>query len=212
MKSIARKLTAVVLVAAIAIVSVFAFAACGTPKATGVYLSPAQLSYANMRPTYNYYMTTFTQQELTLYEDNTYCLIVSSSMFSALELPAEGNAAKGNERDNSITKYYGTFTSEPNALDEDLMDVTLATPTHIVVAYDGSYYLDTDNWNDDMGRQVVPGTIDTSTGQVVKDPDATPWTAEQYLADAAFNEAKAQLNVKQYSFDFIDLTFPENDA
>ena len=62
MKSIARKLTAVVLVAAIAIVSVFAFAACGTPKATGVYLSPAQLSYVNMRPKYNYYMTTFTQQ------------------------------------------------------------------------------------------------------------------------------------------------------
>ena len=55
-----------------------------------------------------------------------------------------GVAPKGNERDNSITKYYGTYTSVPNDLDEDLLDVTLAAPTRIIVAYDGQYYLDSD--------------------------------------------------------------------
>lgn len=41
-------------------------------KVTGVYLSPANLSYQNMRPQYNYYLTTFTQQEITLMDNNTY--------------------------------------------------------------------------------------------------------------------------------------------
>ena len=58
-------------------------AAAKEAKTTGIYLSPAQLSYSNMRPQYNYYLTTFTQQELTLMDDNTFCLIVSSSCFSA---------------------------------------------------------------------------------------------------------------------------------
>lgn len=213
MKSITKKIAALVLIAVAATACVLALTACGgEATVSGVYLSPARLSYANMRPTYNYYMTTFTQQEITLYEDGTYCFIVSSSMFSAVELPAEGNEAKGNERDNSITKYYGTYTSAPNDLDEDLLDVTLAVPTRIIVAYDGQYYLDTSNWNDDMGRQVTPGKIDTSTGQVIRDPDAEPWTAEQYLETAAFKETEVQLNIKQYSFAYTELEFHESES
>ena len=57
-------------------------AATKEAKTTGIYLSPAQLNYTNMRPQYNYYLTTFTQQELTLMDDNTFCLIISSSCFS----------------------------------------------------------------------------------------------------------------------------------
>lgn len=198
--------------AAVALCAVM-FTACGGSSAaiTGVYLSPAQLSYSNMRPGYNYYTTAFTQQELTLFDDNTYCFIVSSSLFSAVELPAEGQDAKGNERTNYITKYFGEYTSAVNDLDADLLDVTLAVPTRIVSAYDSSYYLDTDNWTDAMGSEVVPGTIDTSTGAIVKDPNATPWTAEQYLESAAFTETKVQLNTKQYSFEFVTLTFPESE-
>ena len=53
-----------------------------TPTLTGSYLSPAQLGYSNMRPTYNYYLTTFAFQNLETYSDNTYCLTLSSSTFS----------------------------------------------------------------------------------------------------------------------------------
>ena len=139
-------------------------AASGNAKTVGVYLSPAELSYSNMRPQYNYYLTTFTQQEITLLDDNTYVAIVSASTFSALELAESTNDAKGNERTNSIVKFYGTYTSQVNDLDEDLLDVVLSAPTRVVESYDQTYWLDTDNWNDDMGKKVVPPTgVDQTT-------------------------------------------------
>ncbi len=171
-------------------------------KITGIYLSPANLSYANMRPQYNYYLTTFTQQEITLMDDNTYCLVVSASTFSALELAESTNDAKGNERENSITKFYGTYTSQVNDLDEDLLDVTLAAPTRVVRSFDQSYWLDTDNWSDAMGKAVVPAEIDPSTGAANVDPNATPWTAQQYLESVAFPETSVQVNTTTSSFDF----------
>lgn len=155
-----------------------------------------------MRPQYNYYLTTFDQQEITLMDDNTYCLILSSACFSALELAESTNDAKGNERTNYITKFYGTYTSQVNDLDEDLLDVTLSAPTRVTRSQDQTYWLDTDNWNDDMGKAVIPAQIDPSTGAAVADPNATPWTAEQYLESVAYPETTVQLNTKTASFDF----------
>lgn len=203
----------------IALVLTLALAACllcgcGTTeeaKVTGIYLSPAKLSYQNMRPTYNYYLTTFAHQELTLNDDGTYCLIVSSSTFSALELAESTNDAKGNERTNSITKYYGNYTSKVNELDEDLLDITISAPTRIVMANDQTYWLDTDNWTDNMGKVVIPPKgIDTNTGAPIADTDAQPWTAEQYLASKAFADVTIQANQKTASFDFVELNFPKN--
>ncbi len=178
-------------------------AASGNAKTVGVYLSPAELSYSNMRPQYNYYLTTFTQQEITLLDDNTYVAIVSASTFSALELAESTNDAKGNERTNSIVKYYGTYTSQVNDLDEDLLDVVLSAPTRVVESYDQTYWLDTDNWNDDMGKKVVPPTgVDQNTGAPIYDPDAQPWTAAQFLESLSFTGASIQVNQKTASFDY----------
>jgi len=175
-------------------------------KTSGIYLSPAQLSYNNMRPTYNYYLTSFDQQELTLLDDGTYVLLVSSSTFSALELAESTNDAKGNERTNYITKYYGTYTSAVNDLDEDLLDVTLAAPTRIVKSYDQTYWLDTDNWTDAAGKAVIPATgVDPNTGAAIIDENAEPWTAAQYLESEAFAEMTVQVNQKTASMDFITL-------
>ena len=177
-------------------------AASGNAKTVGVYLSPAELSYSNMRPQYNYYLTTFTQQEITLLDDNTYVAIVSASTFSALELAESTNDAKGNERTNSIVKYYGTYTSQVNDLDEDLLDVVLSAPTRVVESYDQTYWLDTDNWNDNMGKKVVPPTgVDQNTGAAIYDPDAQPWTAAQFLESLSFTGASIQVNQKTASFD-----------
>lgn len=178
-------------------------AASGNAKTVGVYLSPAELSYSNMRPQYNYYLTTFTQQEITLLDDNTYVAIVSASTFSALELAESTNDAKGNERTNSIVKYYGTYTSQVNDLDEDLLDVVLSAPTRVVESYDQTYWLDTDNWNDNMGKKVVPPTgVDQNTGAPIYDPDAQPWTAAQFLESLSFTGASIQVNQKTASFDY----------
>ena len=202
MKKYAKRLAALALSA----LMVLALAACGggsaDGKTTGIYLTPGRLSYQNMRPQYNYYLTTFDQQELTLMDDETYCLVISSSCFSALELAESTNDAKGNERTNYIVKFYGTYTSQVNDLDEDLLDVTLSAPTRVVRSQDQTYWLDTDNWNDDMGKAVVPGTIDTTTGAAVADPNAEPWTAEQYLESVAYPETTIQVNTKTASFDF----------
>ena len=202
-----KKFMSIILAAAL---MVCVLAGCGGGssaggKITGVYLSPAQLSYQNMRPQYNYYMTTFTQQELTLMDDGTYCLIVSSSMFSALELAESTNDAKGNERTNYITKLYGTYTSQVNDLDDDLLDVTLSNPTRVVKSYDQTYWLDTDNWNDTMGKQVVPPTgYDPDTGAAIYDPDAKPVSAADYLATVVLSTTSIQVNQKTASFDFTD--------
>lgn len=189
------------------------FTACGAApeaKVTGMYLSPAKLSYANMRPQYNYYLTTFAHQELTILDDNTYCLIVSESTFSALELAESTNDAKGNERNNSVIKYYGTYTSKVNDLDEDLLDITISAPTRVVMTNDQTYWLDTDNWTEAMGKLVVPATgYDQTTGAPIYDENAEPWTAEQYLKSVAFSEVTIQANQKSFSFDFTELTFPE---
>ncbi len=202
MKKYAKRLAALALSA----LMVLALAACGGGsaggKTTGIYLTPGRLSYQNMRPQYNYYLTTFDQQELTLMDDDTYCLVISSSCFSALELAESTNDAKGNERTNYIVKFYGTYTSQVNDLDEDLLDVTLSAPTRVARSQDQTYWLDTDNWNDDMGKAVVPGTIDTTTGAAVADPNAEPWTAEQYLESVAYPETTIQVNTKTASFDF----------
>lgn len=198
-----KKLVTLFLTAAMAL----SLAACGGKadgKITGIYLSPAQLSYTNMRPEYNYYLTTFTQQEITLMDDNTYCLEVSAATFSALELSENTSDAKGNERENSITKFYGTYTSQVNDLDEDLLDVTLAAPTRVVRSFDQLYWADTDNWNDAMGKAVAPTQTDPNTGAPIVDENAQPWTAQQFLESVAFPETTVQVNVKTSSFDFTD--------
>ena len=198
------KLVTLFLAAAMAL----SLAACSSGKAagkiTGIYLSPAQLSYTNMRPEYNYYLTTFTQQEITLMDDNTYCLEVSAATFSALELSESTSDAKGNERENSITKFYGTYTSQVNDLDEDLLDVTLAAPTRVVRSFDQLYWADTDNWSEAMGKAVTPTQIDPNTGAPIVDENAQPWTAQQFLESVAFPETTVQVNVKTSSFDFTD--------
>lgn len=185
-----------------------AAAATKEAKTTGIYLSPAQLSYNNMRPQYNYYLTTFTQQELTLMDDNTFCLIISSSCFSALELAESTSDAKGNERTNYITKIYGECTSKTNDLDEDLLDVTLGKITRVVKSYDQTYYVDTANWNDTMGKAVQPPVgIDENTGAPIYDENAKPVTAEEYLATYTLAQTEIQVNNKLCSFDYTDFGF-----
>lgn len=204
-----NKKLALAVVIAMLMLSVCLAGCGGQAKTTGIFLSPSKMSYSNMRPTYNYYLTTFAHEEITLYEDGTYCLIISSSQFSALELSESTNDAKGNERANSIYKYYGKYTSAPNELDEDLLDVKLEKPTHIVLSNDQRYYLDTDNWTTDMGKRVIPPTgYDPSTGAPIVDENAKPLTATEYLATAAFEPITVQVNVNTASFDFTEF-FPK---
>ena len=84
--------------------------------------------------------------------------------------------------------------------------MTLAVPTRVVMSYDQAYWLDTDNWTDAMGKLVVPPTGYDDSGNPVRDPDAQPWTAQQYLESVAFPEITIQVNQKTASFDFTEFT------
>ena len=98
-----------------------------------------------------------------------------------------------------------------NDLDEDLLDVTISAPTRIVMSNDQTYWLDTDNWTEAMGKIVVPPAgVDMTTGAPIVDENAEPWTAEQYLASKAFADVTIQANQKTSSFDYVELNFPQN--
>ena len=194
------------LVLAAVMVAVMILACAGAAKSSGsalikgVYLSPAKADYSNMRPTYNFYLYNYTQSELTLYEDGTYMIIVSDATFSAVVLDESTNEHSENERTNAITKLFGTYTAAPNDLDDDLTDVTLAAPTRAIRSFDQQYWVDTDNWTDEMGKVVADKQAD-ETGAIVGYGD--PLTAAQYLAKIAFTGEKTiQVNEKLSSFDF----------
>lgn len=189
--------------------SVALLASCGgtaakEAKLVGSYISAAQLSYSNMRPTYNYYLTNYTFEVFDVYDDGTYCLTVSSSTFSALIIPETGNDAQGNERDNSLWKYYGTCTSEQDDLDPDTYVYTISAATRIVASTDAGYFVDTANWTDEMkekaadkqyeynaetGSQTVVGTKEYATG-------------EEYLAAKNIVSTTLTVNVGACSLDY----------
>jgi hypothetical protein len=184
------------------IMLVCVLASCGgakEAKIVGVYLSPATYAYSNMRPAYNFYLLNYAQSEITLYDDGTYMILVSDTTFSGVELSDSTNDATANERTNSMTKMFGTYTSKPNDLDEDLIDVTISAPTRVINKTDERTYLDTDNWTEDMGKSVAEKQLDES-GNVTGTGD--PLTAEQYLAQYAGTARTIQVNEKTDSMDF----------
>ncbi len=203
------KKTISLILAAILLMGVLS--ACGSSasaapaKVQNIFLSPAQLTYQNMRPEYNYYLTTYSMEELTLLDDGTYCLQLMSATFSALELAESTSDAKGNERMNQVVKLYGTFTSKPNEFDDYYLDVSLSAPTRAVVSYYQSYWLDTDNWTEQMGLKVRPASSYDENGNPVIDPNAPAVSAEDYLKTFSFTGADIQANQKSATFDYIDL-------
>lgn len=153
-------------------------------KLTAAFSSPAKMSYSNMRPNYNYYTTTFTFQTLELYSDNTAIFTISTSTFSAVVLPEEGSAATANERNNYLAKFYAPYTSKVDELDEDTVLYTLTAPTRMVVEYDSQYYIDTENWTDNMKEKSKDqkSEYDEATGQQKVTGETVYNTGAEYLA------------------------------
>lgn len=174
--------------------------ACGgSAKITASYTSPSELSYSNMRPNYNYYTVTFAFQTLEVYDDGSYVLMVSSSTYSAVILPEDGNDVKGNERANYIMKYYGTFTSKVHEYDKDTTIYTLSSPTRIVAAYDQLYFADSDNWKDEYNESA--GDRNPQTGEV------TPTTLDEWKTKNTFKQLDIDVDNLSYSFKYSQLDF-----
>lgn len=157
---------------------------------TGAYISPAVLQYQNSRPAYNYYLTTFSFETIQLYSDNTYCLTLDSSCYSGLVLPDSGNDATGSARESSVTRYYGTCTQKTNELDEDTLDVSLATPTRIVRNFNSNYYVDSENFHPVTGKGAYMNEV-------------TYETKEDFMKALAFKPVDVSVSKTAASFDFF---------
>ena len=185
--------------------------AASTPAAektlTNAFSSPAKITYNNFRPTYNYYLTTFSFETLEIYSDSTYAFSVSSSTFSAVILPEEGNAVQGNEKDNSLVTYYGSFSAEADALDEDLITYHLAKPTRMVGLRDAAYYYDTAAWNDTRKEKTAEVTYEYNpdTQQQVETGSKEYATGEEYLNAKAFASLDLEATLSTASIVFTAL-------
>lgn len=177
-------------------------------KVTNAFLTQAKMTYNNMRPQYNYYLTTFSFQELELYSDNTYKLSISSSTFTAIELPVEGNAAKGNENANSLMSYMGKFTSKVDDLDDKTLIVTFEAPTRIFGTADDNGFIDTDNWTPTMKEHwsdKVMGINEEGTGTVVKSETKYD-TGAAYLAARTITIKSTYASTDTGIMEWVDVT------
>lgn len=168
-----------------------------TQGLVAAYLTPAKFFYQNMRPNFNYYITSFTQQQLLVYSDNTYEMNVFSSQFSGLILPEEGSNASGSERVNYVQKFNGDCTSQTDDLDEDSLDISLSAPERARIYFNSLYYLDTENWTEEMTEKT--NTTNEDQTVTVNYPDG-----ESYLKAVAFDAQEILASKTNYSFDYID--------
>ena len=166
---------------------------------TGSYMSNASLGYMNVRPTYNYYVTTMNQQVLDLLDSTHYCFSIYSTSYSGLVLPEEGNGVQGNERANYVLSFYGTYTKTANELDDSMSDISLSAPSRVTMNYDGKYYVDSDNW-DDAAKTHTQFTDNTT--QEVKQYAS----GSEYLN--SFNTKATSIAVTEgtANFDYVDYT------
>ena len=169
--------------------------------------SPAEFSYHNMRPQYNYYLTTFSFQTLDLFDDGTYQLNDILMTFSAVVLPEEGQDGQGNERDNVVSRFYGKYTSAPDDLDDTILNISLDTPDRLVVFSDSSAFYDTANWTPEMAKLAGTTTqynTDGSTSVVEGEESAI-----DFLKDHAFSPVVVSSVPSQGKADYAKLSVPE---
>lgn len=199
-----KKLVVAAACAAAAVIATVSLAACsaGGATLTGEYLSNNSYSYANMRPTYNYYYVTFSGQTLETYSDGTYCLTVNEIMYSNVSFgPDVANGKEtANDRGQKVTKYYGTFTQESDPSDETLTFITINVPERVVFASSGYPTLDTSNWTEAMTQSAVDLAAQPQGGLGVSVNEDGTVTADMVLEgktegfDAAGIEIMVTLN------------------
>ena len=169
-------------------------------------LSPGKMTYQNNRPTYNYYVTTFTQEFLTIFEDNTYALTVSIVSFSAVILPETGNDATANERTNSLVTYYGTCTYEfDEFVDTDLV-IQLSASTGMSGNVDDKGYFDTFHWTERMkeNTKVEEKKLNEETMQLEPTGNYTYFnTGAEFTAKYGLEAIEAHGSIYDDSLEFV---------
>ncbi|MCR5490572.1 MAG: hypothetical protein K6F32_00380 [Bacilli bacterium] len=177
-----------------------------------LFATEQKLGYANNRPQYNYYETTFTFQELELYDDNTYKLTESSCTFSALIIPEEGNAATGNARARSLLSYYGTYEAVVDELDDTGLNITFGAPTRYAGFRVGSQtqangVIDTDAWDETMKSTWADVTYSYDESFNKTETGRTEYaTGAEFLAAKKFTLGATFASTTSNSMDWVEVS------
>ena len=91
-------------------------------------------------------------ETITVFDDGTYCLAVTTTIITNMKAITEGNDEVIN-RGTTIVSYFGAFTLTE---DSGLTMLKLSKPTRLTIANSGSLltggfpvgYFDTDSWSD----------------------------------------------------------------
>lgn len=194
-----HKAVTTVAVAALSAALCFSLAACGeTEKAADLVASYNSSSYTFMTafPNYTFKQLTTNVQNINVYDDNTYMLMVTTKSLSGdLKFDPSNSGdqvASANDRGCTITHYYGAYEKTE---EDGMITLKLKKPTRVVYTATASatasaaVYYDTANWTDAMSGE----------GESAK-------TAEQYLASMAFADTECVVNGATFGFDYIDVS------
>ncbi len=161
----------------------FGMAACGgsAAKSTGTYLSENELTYTNMLPKYNYFFIVSTTQQLDTFDDNTYCLTVTTSMYSNISVGPDVPTGEEtwNDRGQTITRYYGECTVTVDPEDESIVYVNISTPTRVVAASFGAATIDTSGeWTEAV---VKASGAETATDYLAGKTEKFPTEGHEFM-------------------------------
>lgn len=194
-----HKAVATVAVAALSAALCFSLAACGeTQKPVNLVASYNSSSYTFMTayPAYTFKQLTTNVQNINVYDDDTYLLVVTSKSLSGdLKFDPSNSGdqvAQANNQGCKITHYYGAYEKTE---EDGMITLKLKKPTRVVYTATASamagsaVYYDTANWTDAMSGE----------GENAK-------TAEQYLASMAFADVECVVDGATFGFDYIDVS------
>lgn len=172
-----------IFLALIAAAGIFSITSCsGAKSATlnNMYVSDMNTQYQNMRPGYNFYIFIERYQTLEVYSDNTYVFTVSTTTVSALDLAESGNDYTASPTLMAQQKFYGTYTSAVDELDEETTNYELAAPTRYTLVQYGSQtgnkFFDTANWTETMSEEAGADENDAplyTTGEAYLNQEVT---------------------------------------
>jgi len=201
MKKFTKKLIVAIVAVMAAVCLSVSLAACGgkTASVKAVYSADPGGQGTAKYLTAPMQMLLTNVETVTLYDDDTYCLSVSTTLVTGLT--AISGTGEIINRGTTVTEYYGTYTSTE---DSGIISLKLAKPARVTVANTNTLftgglpvgYYDTANWNTATEEAFTAANAMLQLETV---------TAETVLNKFAFNET--EIAVSSGVFDYVAVSY-----
>lgn len=190
---------AAAVLAVVASTAVFAGCSGGAAAVTDVYSANPSSEGTAMYLTSPMQMIVVSEETITSYDDNTYCLSVSYTAITGLTAITTGGNEEVINRGTTILEYYGSCTSIE---DSGITVLTLSSPERMTISNTDSLmtgglpvgYFDTDNWTTSEEMTTwwtgMAGGSGDCTGEAVLEKFAFDETDVAVSADGTFDYLK----------------------